>query len=140
LLNNKDKTLYLEVIESSSLKVDTRLTINYEGLIGSKRRRTDGCVFFGGYDGKELVLLNNVVIPSSDKGISKRHFVIGQSPKTKIYLLKNLSCTTGTLIKLTTNINDMMLCLGVDIGIERLSDNTSDKEENKLYELLNILD
>lgn len=113
--DRRSKTLRLEVLESSALKVGTILKMNSKGLIGSKRNAQDGCAYFGSYDGEDLLQMNDFVFPAEEKGLGKRHFSIEYSSKASEYLLRDLASSSGTFLKVATKMKlkgSMIVSLG----------------------------
>ena len=84
-----------------AVEKNTCLKINACGLIGSKRNKSDGCTIVGSQDSNANgEVFNDFVIPSTDAGIGKRHFIIKYNLDNKSYYLRDLGDGSGTFVRL----------------------------------------
>lgn len=75
--------------------------INAQGLVGSKRNKSDGCTIIGSQDASlSGEVFNDFVISNADTGIGKRHMVIKYSLDNKSYYLRDLGDGSGTFVRL----------------------------------------
>lgn len=75
--------------------------INAQGLVGSKRNKSDGCTIIGSQDANVSgEVFNDFVISNADTGIGKRHMVIKYSLDNKSYYLRDLGDGSGTFVRL----------------------------------------
>jgi hypothetical protein len=90
------------VIESEKMQVGKVFHIDSTGLKNSQRQDNDCQVFAGSlfYSGNKIV--NDILLPISEKGIGKQHFLIQYK---KIpgpgYFLKDLGDGMGTFIRIS---------------------------------------
>ena len=110
--NSKKKSaeiqiLTLSVIETSHMTLGQTFTITPSGLLSSKRKSKDNCVYAGTLVGQNSKIVNDIVLPEEENGSGKRHFLIkysrGQSylEKNK-YFIKDMGEGLGTFIRLDT--------------------------------------
>lgn len=111
------KTLTLEIMESPSIKAGTIITINSEGLIGSKRGVKDGCAYFGTYTGDDQYQINDYTFSMEEQGFGKRHFMIEYDSTKNAYFLKDLGDGTGTFIKI---INKALLNMNMIVSFNSI--------------------
>jgi hypothetical protein len=91
--------LNLVIVESEKLQVGKIFAISPEGLKNSDRTNAgDGCVYAGSLYYEQDKIVNDVVLPQSEKGVGKRHFMIQN--KQDAYFLKDLGDGMGTFIRL----------------------------------------
>lgn len=99
---NQDPTLNLIVVESEKMQVGKIFFIDSTGLKSSERGSADGQVFAGSlyYEGDKVI--NDILLPQSEKGVGKRHFLIQykKSPAPG-YFIKDLGDGMGTFIRLS---------------------------------------
>jgi hypothetical protein len=93
------KQVIMEILESPTLESGTTLTINQQGLVGSKRGSKDGCAYFGTYAGQDSVQMNDYMFSPGEKGLGKRHFAIEYNRETDSYFLRAFNDGTGIFIK-----------------------------------------
>lgn len=101
-LVTQDPTLNLIVVESEKMQVGKVYFIDSAGLKGSDRGSSDGLVYAGSlyYEGEKVI--NDILLPQSEKGVGKRHFLI-QFKKFPGpgYFIKDLGDGMGTFIRLS---------------------------------------
>ena len=110
----------MEGIESM---IGTQLQINAQGLIGSKRKKKDGCTIIGSQDQNyqtgefynDFVITNDPVENNEGEtnqavngGIGKRHMVIKYNEDDKKDNLRDLGDGSGTFIRVD-NQKDLIL-------------------------------
>jgi len=76
--------------------------VNACGLIGGLRNKKDGWTYFGCQEKHPDTgeVTNDFLVPESEQGIGKRHFVIRYSIDPKMYYIKDLGEGTGTFVRL----------------------------------------
>ena len=97
--------LNLPVIETNHMILGQTFTITPSGLLESKRKSKDNCVYAGTLASKNSNIINDIILPEEENGSGKRHFVIkylkGQSYLDKNrYFIKDMGEGLGTFIKL----------------------------------------
>lgn len=68
--------LSLIVIDSVKMIIGSQYEILPYGLKASQRNLKDGCVYAGSLEKHANLRINDIVLPFSEKGIGKRHFMI----------------------------------------------------------------
>jgi len=102
------------------------MNINAQGLVGSQRKKKDGCTIIGSLEQNPLTgeFFNDFVIPNQDAdnesdnnnaaggnsagGIGKRHMVIKFNTLDKQYYLRDLGDGSGTFVRVD-NHKDLIL-------------------------------
>lgn len=98
---NRAPLLKIEVIEGIAIPKNTVLTVNACGLVGSLRKKNDGCTIIGSQEtNKTGEVYNDFLISNVDAGIGKRHMVIKYNIDNKSYYLRDLGDGSGTFIRL----------------------------------------
>ena len=99
----KELRLVLVIMESEKMLVGKNFVINPMGLINSERTSSkDGHVYAGSLYYEDQKIVNDIVLPQTEKGVGKRHFVIEYRPKEGGgYGIKDLGDGMGTFIRLT---------------------------------------
>lgn len=103
--NEEISVLTLSVIESASMSIGQKFIIHPSGLLNSKRKAKDNCVYAGNIEIQGNSILNDIVLPSEENGTGKRHFMIKyQKGKCNIdhnkYFIKDMGEGLGTFIRL----------------------------------------
>lgn len=139
------KKLSIEVIESKSLDLSLKLTINPGGLEGSLRKAIDGSTFFGSKSKRQLSVndINDFNFPDSEK-LDIRHFEIKYNTQVDEYHIKCLS-SSGLFLKIPKGekvqlkkgmiINFINYYILVGINNEGSTTFQSDKEQNSTITL-----
>lgn len=138
-------TLKLRILSSTTLSKNTVITINPLGCEKSLRTTKDGVAYFGckkrlkSHDLSDEIL-NDFVIPSSDKSIAEkhrgRHFMIYYNLDEGVYMIQDLALGLGTFVKIegTINLKDNQL---LNIGDNFIVVNIL-PDRQKLYPRLRI--
>ena len=97
--------LSLIVIDSVKMIIGTQYEIFPYGLKSSQRNLKDGCVYAGSLEKTGNLKINDIILPESEKGIGKRHFMItfvkGSNYLDKsAYMIKDMGEGMGTFIRL----------------------------------------
>jgi hypothetical protein len=68
--------LTLSVIETSQMTLGEKFTIHPSGLVNSKRKSKDNCVYAGNTKALGSNIINDILLPEDENGTGKRHFLI----------------------------------------------------------------
>ena len=68
--------LNLSVIETSHMTLGQTFTITPSGLLSSKRKSKDNCIYAGTLASQNSNIINDIILPEEENGSGKRHFVI----------------------------------------------------------------
>ena len=98
-----------------SLTKGAQFKINARGLVGSKRNKNDGCVFFGSgkpegglfINKKEPV--NDVVLGENMERGCRRHFIVRYRTDNKGYYLKDSGEGSGTFVRIDRPLVSFLL-------------------------------
>eukprot|EP00347_Sterkiella_histriomuscorum_P020525 403337469 len=127
----KAALLQIMVVEGLAVDKNTLLKINACGLIASKRNKSDGCTIIGSQEAnKNGEVLNDFVIPSTDVGIGKRHFIIKYNLDNKSYYLRDLGDGSGTFVRLDVPLilkHGYIISFGDSHMVVQFCDNKIDK-------------
>lgn len=94
------------MLETVHMITGASYEITSSGLKSSKRKSKDNCVYAGSQSKVDNTWINDIILPESEKGVGKRHFMIqhlrGQGYSDKgAYFIKDLGDGLGTFIKLS---------------------------------------
>ena len=92
--------LILTVAETTAMTLGQQFEITPKGLKASTRAHTAGKTFAGSAEAEGDVIINDILLPASERGVGRQHFVIEYSPHTRSYHLRDLSEGSGTFIRL----------------------------------------
>jgi hypothetical protein len=68
--------LTLAIIESASMSIGEKFLIYPTGLLNSKRKSKDNCVYAGNLEIQGNNVINDILLPNEENGTGKRHFMI----------------------------------------------------------------
>lgn len=107
--------LEIQIMEGKESMIGKQLKINAQGLIGSQRKKKDGCTIIGSQDQNFQTgefyndfVINNEILEKTEGdqsnnaangGIGKRHMVIKYNEDDKKYYLRDLGDGSGTFIR-----------------------------------------
>ena len=101
-LEKSEKRLTLVIVESEKMQTGKTYIITPVGLLNSERTYAgDGCVYAGSLYYEEQKIVNDIILPQTEKGVGKRHFIIQYQQKEERYMIKDLGDGMGTFIRLT---------------------------------------
>lgn len=92
--------LTLTVAETTAMTVGQQFEITPKGLKNSPRANSGGKIYAGSAQTEEDVVINDIILPESERGVGRQHFVIEYSLHTRSYHLRDLSEGSGTFIRL----------------------------------------
>ena len=94
--------LVLVIIESEKMQVGKTFVISPVGLVNSERIASkDGFVYAGSLYYENQKIINDIILPQTEKGVGRRHFLIQYKPIAGgVYLLKDLGDGMGTFIRI----------------------------------------
>jgi FHA domain len=123
--------LTLEVIDSVKMVIGTQYEIFPYGLKSSRRDLKDGCVYAGSLERSGSSRINDIILPNSERGIGKKHFMIQFYKGTvhidkNVYAIKDLGEGDGTFIRLDKPLkiqDGFIISLGESHFIVRLESN-----------------
>jgi len=92
--------LVLIVAETTAMTIGQQFEITPKGLKASARANPGGKTYAGSAETEGGVILNDILLPASERGVGRQHFVIEYSPHTRSYHLRDLSEGSGTFIRL----------------------------------------
>ncbi|OMJ83356.1 hypothetical protein SteCoe_15759 [Stentor coeruleus] len=125
----KEVLLNLVIVESKGMQPGKIYNICPIGLINSDRTKSgDGCLYAGSLYYEDGKIINDILLPQSEKGIGKRHFMIHY--KDESYFLKDLGDGMGTFIRLSRPLalqNNYIISFGDSHMIIVIEHNTSPK-------------
>ena len=77
-ITNSMEILKLTLIVTDSVKmtIGSQYEIFPYGLKSSQRNIKDGCVYAGSLEKNGSIIINDILLPDSEKGIGKRHFMV----------------------------------------------------------------
>ena len=120
--------LKLTVAESEKMQEGKFYSITPFGLVDSARTKSgDGCVYAGCLYYENDRIINDILLPSNEKGIGSKHFVIEYIREKNRYFIKDLGEGMGTFIRLNRSLvlqNNYIVSFG-DSHMIILIDNTT---------------
>ena len=96
--------LTLTIIDTAHNEQNHQYYIYPDGLKGSKRKVSDGCVYAGSLDKEGKLLVNDIWLSEQEKGVGKRHFMIKFNKgerylESQSYFIKDMGDGLGTFIR-----------------------------------------
>ena len=97
--------LALVIVDSVHLNLNSEYIIVPTGLSNSNRKAKDSCVYAGTLEQQGNMIVNDIVLPSTEKGTGKRHFMI-KFNKGELYIdqhkyfLKDMGEGLGTFVRI----------------------------------------
>lgn len=103
--NEEILALTLTIIESASMEIGEKFLIYPSGLLNSKRKSKDNCVYAGNLEVQGNNVINDILLPSEENGTGKRHFMIKFRKgiwylDQNKYFIKDMGEGLGTFIRL----------------------------------------
>ena len=117
ILENSEMRLSLVVVESEKMQIGKKFIITPTGLVNSERNQSgDGFVYAGSVYYEDQKIINDIILPQSEKGVGRRHFMIQYKNSDKrAYLIKDLGDGMGTFIRLVRPlglVNNFIISFG----------------------------